>query len=85
MSVFVCAVIAWHTRSNQPSNQPSSRPLSSLILFAVQVVSFAQTLERQGRLCTPLLRQLFGVEPMHQEGKWFDPAYANAHFRPDLR
>ena len=54
-------------------------------MMAEQVVSFAQTLEQQGRLRTPLLRQLFGVEPMQQESKWFDPAYANAHFRPDLR
>jgi hypothetical protein len=49
------------------------------------VVSFARTLEQQGRLTTPLLRQVFGVEPMHAEGRWFDPDYASTHFRPDLR
>ena len=49
------------------------------------VQMFARSLEKQGRLTTPLLRQVFGIEPLHAEGKWFDSGYAGAHFRPDLR
>ena len=45
----------------------------------------ARTLEARGKLTTPMLRQLMGIEAAYPEGLWSDPAYATSHFRPDLR
>ena len=49
------------------------------------VQNCAETLDSRGRLATPMLRQLLGVEASYPEGRWFEREYCNTHFRPDLR
>ena len=52
---------------------------------AGNIAVHATTLEARGKLTTPMLRQLMGIEAAYPEGLWSDPAYATSHFRPDLR